>query len=214
MRLSWRMYLTDQSFICKVTWRRGPGRWPNPKTADIVHFGRNSVTSMMSNPLFGKCSVTSATGSRRTFLKAAVPVLALAGVTNSVKGADPTPESNGEWIKKLVGVFEKKDTTLMKLFFHPDVVFENYGTPKIEGMKATLELWDKVFQKFETVKFETVHQVANGNLVLAEQIHHLGLKGKKVAPIMNMAIYEFKDGKIVAWRDYTDSSYTRKLLEA
>ena len=168
---------------------------------------------MISNPLFATCSLTSATASRRAFLKAAAPVLVLAGATNSIRGADATPEANGEWIKKLVDVFEKKDTKLMKPFFHPDVVFENYGTPKIEGVKATLELWDKVFQLLETVKFETVHQVANGNLVLAEQIHHLGLKGRKVAPIMNMAIYEFKDSKIVAWRDYSDSTYNRKLLE-
>ena len=165
---------------------------------------------LKSNPLDG---TVAGAESRRAFLKTAVPVLALAGMATSAAGADPGPEATGESIKKLVGVFEKKDTDLMKPFFHPDVVVENYGAPKIKGVQAVLALWDKVFQMFENVKFETVHQVASGNLVLAEQIHHLGLKGKKVAPIMNMAIYEFKDGKIVAWRDYSDSAYTRKLLE-
>ena len=29
---------------------------------------------------------------------------------------------------------------------------------------------------------------------------------------MNMAIYEIVDGKIAAWRDYTDSAHATKLL--
>jgi len=29
---------------------------------------------------------------------------------------------------------------------------------------------------------------------------------------MNMAIYEIVDGKIAAWRDYTNSAHAKKLL--
>lgn len=150
-------------------------------------------------------------GSRRMFMKAAVPAIALAGTAVCASGVEP--EGNGELIRRLVGVFEKKDTDRMKPFFHPDVAFENYGFPKVKGLTGLLALWGKVFQQFETVKFETVHQAASGNFVLAEQVHYLGLKGKKAAPIMNMAIYEIQEGKIVAWRDYSDATYNRKLLE-
>lgn len=151
--------------------------------------------------------------SRRTFLKTAVPVVVLGAAASHAFASDPKSEANGELIKKFVAVFEKKDTELMKPFFHDDVVFENYGTPNVQGVTNLLALWSRIFKLFETVKFETIHQAVNGDFVLEEQIHHLGFKGKKAVPIMNMAIYEFKAGKIVAWRDYTDSAYSRKLLD-
>jgi limonene-1,2-epoxide hydrolase len=44
------------------------------------------------------------------------------------------------------------------------------------------------------------------------EIHHLGLPGGPVAPIMNLAVYEVKDGLIAAWRDYTNAEYARGLL--
>jgi limonene-1,2-epoxide hydrolase len=59
-----------------------------------------------------------------------------------------------------------------------------------------------VFGNVGEIKFETVHQAVNGDVVIAEQIHGLGLPQRNVAPVMNMAIYEIRDGTIVAWRDY------------
>jgi limonene-1,2-epoxide hydrolase len=70
-----------------------------------------------------------------------------------------------------------------------------------------------VFANFETVRFETLNQAPNGALVLAEQIHHLGLAGRTPAPIRNMAVYEVHDGLITDWRDYTDSKHARRLLD-
>jgi len=52
----------------------------------------------------------------------------------------------------------------------------------------------------------------NGNVIIAEQIHNIALPSGKLTPIMNMAIYEIVDGKIAAWRDYTNSAHAKKLL--
>jgi len=71
-----------------------------------------------------------------------------------------------------------------------------------------------VFDNFEQVKFETVHQAVNGDIVIAEQVHGLGLPGGKLAPVMNMAVYEIRDGKVAAWRDYTNPTYASSLLQA
>jgi limonene-1,2-epoxide hydrolase len=45
-----------------------------------------------------------------------------------------------------------------------------------------------------------VHQAVNGDIVIAEQVHHPGLAGKSPAPIMNLAVHELGGGLIVAWR--------------
>ncbi|MEV6507842.1 hypothetical protein AB0M61_17235 [Streptomyces sp. NPDC051642] len=50
------------------------------------------------------------------------------------------------------------------------------------------------------------------NLVIEEQVHGLALPGRKLAPIKNMALYRLRDGRIVEWRDHSDSAYARTLL--
>ena len=74
------------------------------------------------------------------------------------------------------------------------------------------ETWGRLFSNFDAQRFETVHQAVNGNVVIAEQIHNIARPSGKLTRIMNMAIYEIVDGKIAAWRDYTNSSHTKKLL--
>lgn len=90
----------------------------------------------------------------------------------------------------------------------------NYGDAEVRGKTAVMGLWGRVFTMFETVRFETLNQAIDGNIVLAEQIHHLSLAGREPAPIRNMAVYEMRDGLIGVWRDYSDSKYAKQLLEA
>ena len=115
-------------------------------------------------------------------------------------------------VRAYVGTFEKKDASLLAQYLHPEVVFRNYGDREVHGRGALLDVWAGVFGQFEVVRFETVNQAVNGQVVLAEQIHHLGLPGGPVAPVMNLAVYEIKDGLIAAWRDYSNPEVARQLL--
>jgi limonene-1,2-epoxide hydrolase len=91
-------------------------------------------------------------------------------------------------------------------------VFESYGDPELRGRANVVDMWAGVFRNFAQVKFETVNQAVNGDLVIAEQIHGLSLPGKPLAPIKNVAVYEIRDGKIAAWRDYTNPQKAGQLL--
>jgi limonene-1,2-epoxide hydrolase len=75
-------------------------------------------------------------------------------------------------------------------------------------------VWKGVFASFEQIQFSTVHQAVNGDIVIAEQVHGLSLPRRKVAPVMNMAIYEIRDGMIAAWRDYSNPGYATEPLNA
>ena len=125
---------------------------------------------------------------------------------------DTTQADPGALVRAFVGVFQAKDADLVAQFVHADVVFRNYGDSEVRGRDALVRMWAGVFGNFEVVRFETVHQAVDGDVVLAEQIHHLGLPGGPVAPIMNLAVYEIRDGLIAAWRDYTNPEYARRLL--
>jgi limonene-1,2-epoxide hydrolase len=91
-------------------------------------------------------------------------------------------------------------------------VFRDHGDDEIHGREAVVSLWKGIFQSFEQVKFEVVHQAVNGDVVIAEQIHGLALPGGPLAPVMNTAVYEFRDGRITAWRDYGNPDHAYKLL--
>ncbi len=119
---------------------------------------------------------------------------------------------NDTFIRQFIETFEKKDAALLGPFFAEDIVFENYGDAEIQGRDQLIDMWANIFRNFAQVRFETINQAVSGDLVIAEQIHGLGLSGKQVAPIKNLAVYEIRDGKIAAWRDYTDQQKARRLL--
>jgi limonene-1,2-epoxide hydrolase len=116
-------------------------------------------------------------------------------------------------VRDFVETFSSKNADALGLFMTEDISFLAYGDGEVKGRDAVVELWKNVFSNFEQVKFETVNQAVNGDVVIAEQIHGLGLPGGKLAPIMNMAVYEIRDGKIAMWRDYTNPTYATSLLQ-
>ena len=73
-------------------------------------------------------------------------------------------------------------------------------------------LWAGVFASFEQVAFSTLLQAVDDNIVLEEQIHGLGLPGRDLAPIRNVAVYRVRDGLITEWRDYTNPQHAQTLL--
>ncbi|MCI2421705.1 nuclear transport factor 2 family protein [Saccharopolyspora sp. K220] len=119
---------------------------------------------------------------------------------------------NDTLVREFVAAFNTRDTDHLADYLHPDVVFRNYGEDEVHGRDALLRVWKQVFANFEQVEFETVHQAVNGDVVIAEQIHGLALPGRPLAPVMNMAVYEIRDGKIAAWRDYTNVAYAAQLV--
>ncbi|MFD8215964.1 nuclear transport factor 2 family protein [Streptomyces sp. NPDC059697] len=121
---------------------------------------------------------------------------------------------NDTLIRDFVNTFNAQVADALGPFLADDVAFTAYGDSPVEGRDAVIALWKGVFANFEQVRFETVHQAVNGHIVIAEQIHGLALPGRKLAPVMNMAIYELRDGRIAAWRDYTNPAYASTLLQA
>jgi limonene-1,2-epoxide hydrolase len=47
------------------------------------------------------------------------------------------------------------------------------------------------------------HIVADGNIVMAERVDNFEVRGKRIS-VPCMGIFELRDGKISAWRDYWD----------
>jgi limonene-1,2-epoxide hydrolase len=119
---------------------------------------------------------------------------------------------NDTLVRDFVEAFNTKDADRLAPFLHEDIVFSNYGDGEVRGRDQVVQVWKGVFSNFEQVRFETVHQAVDRDVVIAEQIHGLALPCGPLAPIMNMAVYEISDGTIAAWRDYTNPGHARTLL--
>lgn len=108
----------------------------------------------------------------------------------------------GPYVKDVVAAYEK--------YMHPDAVWKNSGFPDIKGIDAIRHLLmeQKKLFDFERVKvlehrlltsagdyvfFERRDTIVNGS---DEVIYAFDILGK----------FEIKDGKIVEWADYMDTS--------
>ena len=55
----------------------------------------------------------------------------------------------------------------------------------------------------ETIEFVVLHAAARGNLVFTERVDRFRIAGKTVElPVAG--VFEIRDGRIAAWRDYFD----------
>lgn len=116
--------------------------------------------------------------------------------------AMPTPQ---ETVEAFLRALETMDFAGVEALLHDEVVYQNVPLPADRGKPAvvrTLQRFTKLVSHFEA---RTVNIAANGPIVLTERVDVL------VGPLVHVEIwvcgtFEVRDGKIVLWRDYFDST--------
>jgi limonene-1,2-epoxide hydrolase len=80
------------------------------------------------------------------------------------------------------------------------------------GEKAIRRFAKAFISKMEQVKFVVHHQVESSDgIVMNERTDYLTFNGKQIElPVMG--IFELKNGKIKAWRDYFDMSKLKEVM--
>lgn len=94
-------------------------------------------------------------------------------------------------------------------YFTPGTVYENVGLSTTTGIDQALAVFAGFTASLgmETMWVENLHVAASGDTVLTERIDHVrDGAGKTLMSIRVMGVFEVKDGKIVAWRDYFDTA--------
>lgn len=82
-----------------------------------------------------------------------------------------------------------------------DLVYHNIPLPVCHGIDAFKAFFSAV--PISAARFE-IHQIAaNGNIVMTERTDTLATPGGTMV-IRVMGVFEIRDGKIAAWRDYFD----------
>jgi limonene-1,2-epoxide hydrolase len=97
----------------------------------------------------------------------------------------------------------RRDIDELMAFFTPDAVYHNIPFEPAVGTDAIRAVLDMFIPGSPEVTFEMVNVASNGPVVFTERVDHLSFNGVSVAlPVAG--VFEVRDSKIAAWRDYFD----------
>jgi limonene-1,2-epoxide hydrolase len=95
------------------------------------------------------------------------------------------------------------DVEALMGYFTEDAVYHNIPVDPVKGrdeIKATILGFTAGVEKIE---FRVAHMVADGPVVMTERVD-VFTTSDKVIELPVMGVFEVRDGKIAAWRDYFD----------
>src|SRR5262249_33132691 len=110
--------------------------------------------------------------------------------------------ANDAMIREFLAAWERRDTEHIMSRWAEDGVYHAMPLAPIVGTTA----FRKFVSSFEGVpggRLEIHHQIASVDLVMNERTDHITFHGRPlVVPIC--AVFEIRDGRISAWREYFD----------
>lgn len=114
-------------------------------------------------------------------------------------------------VREFCDAWSKLDPDLLAGYFTDDGVYHNMPIAPLVGHDAIRGFLTAFLAGAETAEFEIVHLLASGDVVMTERIDTFTLAGKKGSfPVAG--IFEIRDGKIAAWRDYFDMAQVTSFL--
>jgi len=87
-------------------------------------------------------------------------------------------------------------------YFAEDALYHNMPLEPVTGRNSIREVLN-MFVPGENLEAEILNLATCGNLVFTERVDRMTLNGKRVV-LPCAGVFEIRDGKIAAWRDYFD----------
>jgi len=97
-------------------------------------------------------------------------------------------------------------------YFTEDAVWWNSPWKPVRGRDAIRETLRRGAEKMTALPWEIRHMVADADVVMTERIDHFLLGNKRIS-VPCMGVFELRDGKIAAWRDYWDAKHFESQLQ-
>jgi limonene-1,2-epoxide hydrolase len=109
-----------------------------------------------------------------------------------------------EVVTRFCDSVEKGDLEETLRHLDADCRYHNIPLEPVEGVEAIRKTFEGFGQIMTSMRFEVLHQVATGDVVMNERVDHFVLTDGKTASLPVTGVFEVKDGKITGWRDYFD----------
>ena len=113
-------------------------------------------------------------------------------------------EANGnvELVRRFCAEWANADIPKILAYFTDDAVYHNMPIQPIQGKDAIKGVIEQFMAPFERCDWEIKHIAAQGDVVLTERVDRFF--GEKTVELPVMGVFELRNGKIAAWRDYFD----------
>ena len=96
-------------------------------------------------------------------------------------------------------------------YFTEDAQWWNAPWKPVKGREAIRETLRRGSEGMKALPWEIRHIVADGDIVMVERVDNF-LVGDTRISVPCMGIFELRDGKIAAWRDYWDLQQFERQL--
>jgi limonene-1,2-epoxide hydrolase len=106
-------------------------------------------------------------------------------------------------IREFCAAWRRKNIDELLGYFTPDAVYHNMPLEPLHGVDAIRATLDMFVTPAERIEFEMLGIASAGDLVFTERVDRFTMMGKTVAlPVAG--VFQVRNGKIAAWRDYFD----------
>jgi limonene-1,2-epoxide hydrolase len=106
-------------------------------------------------------------------------------------------------VRDFCAAFARRDVDELLAYFTDDAVYHNIPMAPVTGKDGIREVLNLFLPSSSAVRFDVSHTAVRGSVVLNERVDRFTMGGREVAlPVAG--VFEVRDGKIAAWRDYFD----------
>jgi limonene-1,2-epoxide hydrolase len=110
---------------------------------------------------------------------------------------------NEQLVRRFCEAFARRDVEEILGYFADDAVYHNIPmAPAVGGdaIRAVLQLF---VPASSSIEFDVLALAASGDLVFTERVDRF-VMGDRTVELPVAGVFEVRDGKIAAWRDYFD----------
>ena len=106
-------------------------------------------------------------------------------------------------VRRFCEAWNRRDIEELLGFFTEDGVYHNMPMAPLNGKAAIRPILDFIISPAQEIEFNITHMAAAGGVVFTERVDRFQMGDKRVElPVAG--VFEVRDGKIAAWRDYFD----------
>ena len=112
-------------------------------------------------------------------------------------------DANETLVRDFCAAFAQRDVDELLGFFTDDAIYHNMPMRPVQGKAAIRGILDMFLSPAQAVEFAVLNIAAVADTVLTERLDTFVIGASRVElPIAG--IFDVRDGKIAAWRDYFD----------
>ncbi len=106
-------------------------------------------------------------------------------------------------VRQFIDACVRADPDEFASYFTEDAVWWNAPWKPVEGRESIRDALRRGAERMTALPWEIRHIAGDGDIVMTERVDYFLADATRIA-VPCMGIFEVRDGKIAAWRDYWD----------